>query len=200
MDLLVLLEQDLGKIVAFATTVVAVVTLVWKYFLKPTIRLYKKTAQTFKIIEESVPTLAGIAAQFKPNGGHSLRDIIDRIEVELEMLRGRQRAMLESSKTAMFEADSSGSCLWVNQAWRDLAGLTDTQSLGGGWSTAVLEEDRRRVYDEWVDSVVHQRDFDSIYSFRNVMTGKIHKVRGYGRVVVDKSSKHRTYIGTVTEV
>lgn len=186
------------EITILSTAAATVLGGIYRWVVKPLSYLYKNTVKTFKIIEESAPTLAEIVAQFKPNGGHSLRDTIDKIQSELEMVRGSQRAVLDSSPIAMFEAESNGNCLWVNRAWRDLAGITDSQAYGQGWQTSILEEDRKRVKDEWLESVAQHRDFNSDYSFRNVLTGKISKVKGYGRMVVDKSTKNRTYMGTVS--
>src|SRR5690606_19694785 len=54
----------------------------------------------------------------------------------------------EQFPVGVFRTDTLGMCLAVNPRWCQLSGLTEEESLGLGWMTAVHPEDRARVAAE----------------------------------------------------
>ena len=191
------LLENWHSLAALIASVVALIGAAWRYVFKPAYVGFSKLARIVELMETTMPTLVEIAQEFRPNGGGSLRDIIDRIECDLDMQRGRTRAVLETSTIPMFEANSDGECEWVNKRWCDLAGMTEVQARGHGWQTGVHQDDRGRVHAEWEASVRDGRDFDCGYRFVHLGTGLVTHVRGFGRTVRDRTLKSQTYMGTI---
>ncbi|WP_247713446.1 PAS domain S-box protein [Qipengyuania polymorpha] len=73
-----------------------------------------------------------------------------------ERLRESERrfqALANMAPAGIFRTDATGSCTYVNAAWKSLSGLEDGQWEGDGWSSAVHPEDLDRVVAIWVEAV-----------------------------------------------
>lgn len=83
----------------------------------------------------------------------SFRDITERKRSEqmLQESERRFRALADHAPVGIFETDAQGACIYFNQAWCLMAGLTVRQALGRGWEKAVHPEDMENVVREWVD-------------------------------------------------
>ena len=77
-------------VVAIAAVLAGLVSLgiIWRKFLHPVIK-------TVVVISEAAPTLLEVAAEFKPNGGGSLHDVVGRIETTLIETHATQGAQVE---------------------------------------------------------------------------------------------------------
>ena len=53
------------------------------------------------------------------------------------------------SPVGIVRADTEGRCIYVNQTWCDIAGMTAQEALGYGWARALDPRDRERVLSEW---------------------------------------------------
>jgi PAS domain S-box-containing protein len=42
-----------------------------------------------------------------------------------------------SVPVGLFQADRAGNCIYVNQAWSNIAGMSQDQALGLGWLEAI---------------------------------------------------------------
>ena len=111
------------------------------------------------------PVLLTMAEEFKPNHGSSLRDSIDRIENNIGNLQAIEHLLLNTSEVAHFQTDEKGGCIWVNQAYMDLTGLTFEQCLGSGWQTILHEDDRGRMVREWFSAIKHNTTFIAYCSY-----------------------------------
>jgi diguanylate cyclase (GGDEF)-like protein/PAS domain S-box-containing protein len=73
----------------------------------------------------------------------NVRDISDRIAVE-QALRDSEamfRSVAESSPLGMYTADAEGRCIYVNERWQQITGLTQEQAVGHGWVNMVHPDD-----------------------------------------------------------
>ena len=64
---------------AVAGSLIAV-GVIWRKGLRPAARLIREFVRAADNVTEHWPTLLTIAEEFKPNGGNSLRDVVDRLE------------------------------------------------------------------------------------------------------------------------
>src|SRR3990172_4867030 len=88
----------------------------YRLVVKPLYALLKKLRSSFEILEK-------MHEEFKPNGGTSLRDAVNRIEAKLLIEQHARRALSMAMDVGMFETDGQGMCTWVNQYYTDLTGL-----------------------------------------------------------------------------
>lgn len=101
--------------------------------------------------------------QFKPNGGSSLRDAIDRIEKNLHILDARQISLFDLSLAGVFITDEKGHCIYVSPSWCELTGLLPMQAMGDGWTAGIDQNDRERVFLEWHRATERGAIFESKY-------------------------------------
>jgi PAS domain S-box-containing protein len=107
--------------------------------------------------------------QFKPNGGSSLRDAIDRIERKLHIIDARQISLFDLSLAGVYITDIKGHCTYVSPSWCELTGLIPVQAMGDGWVAGISDEDREHVFTLWHKSVERGAIFESKYK---TITGK----------------------------
>lgn len=89
-----------------------------------------------------------------PNGGGSMKDIInglkisiDRIEVRQQVIDQRTKAGLHYKAQPLFEVDSSGKIVWYNEAFRKLTEENGTMK-GLDWFAIVEDNFRPQFIDE----------------------------------------------------
>lgn len=111
----------------------------------------------------------------------------------------RFAALTQASPTGVFQTDPDGSCIFVNERWCVLAGITSDQAMGNGWIQVLHPDDRDEVYTEWQRSVQEQRPFSLEYRFLRP-DGKVTWLYGQSRVMQDTSGSVIGYVGTVTDI
>jgi PAS domain-containing protein len=107
--------------------------------------------------------LAAIVSEFKPNGGSSLRDAINKIQSTVVIVDARQWAIVAGLRDPMWESDANGGCVRANRALLDLVQRNFDEMAGTGWENIIYADDRARVWQEWVSSVERKRTFESTY-------------------------------------
>lgn len=122
-----------------------------------------------------------------------------RMAERLRESEHRFRTMALRVPVGIFLTDAAGFCVFVNERWSYLTGLSEAQALGTGWANALHPLDRARVFAEWEAAVAARREFSSEYRFLRP-DGSI--VWVYGNATpLDPSAEEATgYIGTVTDL
>lgn len=95
------------------------------------------------------------------------RDIRERRAATraLEESEARYRTLADVSPVGIFRTDANGDCVYVNQRWCELAGLTEGQGLGRGWLAALHPDDREAVRRTWNETVMQGGPFQMEYRF-----------------------------------
>lgn len=104
-----------------------------------------------------------ILAEFKPNGGSSLRDAINKIQNTVVIVDARQWAIVAGLRDPMWESDATGGCVRANRALLDLVQRNFDEMAGTGWENIVCPDDKTRVWQEWNSAVERKRTFESVY-------------------------------------
>jgi PAS domain S-box-containing protein len=98
----------------------------------------------------------------------------------------------------ILRADARRYCIYVNQKWCEMSGLTPEQSMRIGWLRAFHPEDRHRVFTEWEEAVRENRPYRSEYRFRRP-DGEVIWI--YGQAVAEYDDGQVIgYIGTTTDI
>ena len=94
------------------------------------------------------------------------RDITDRRKAEASLRQSDERFRLLASHApvGIFLSDPSGSCVFVNEQWCAMAGLSQAEAQGDGWARAVHPDDRAEVLAGWRAAV--QKGEPSTSEFR----------------------------------
>lgn len=129
------------------------------------------------------------------------RDVTDRLAIEREIIESenRFRTLTESAPIGIFKTDLNGKCVYVNEQWLKIAGMTYEQAMGDGWVQGIHPDDRRRIFDEWPSSP--EKDFDLSNSFRwKTKDGKVTETDVRAVTVFNHNGEKLGFIGTVSDV
>lgn len=99
----------------------------------------------------------------------------------------------------LFHTDAAGSCVYVNERWCDLTGLTPEEARGNGWSRALHPEDCECVFSEWQAAATERRLFELEYRFQRA-DGKVTWVVGRAVAETDATGRVTGHVGTVMDI
>ena len=130
-----------------------------------------------------------------------VRDIGDRKRTEQALRASQQRyAMLARvSPVGIFRTDVDGACLYVNEKWQQIAGLSMEKALGTGWLQAIYPDDRTWVGRAWSAAAIEGQAFRAEYRFQRP-DGSISWVFGQASADRDEANNVLGYVGTITEI
>lgn len=124
--------------------------------------LYKKMKESGQLVSTLIgvaETVEKIHKEFKPNGGNSIKDILNRIEDKSDANEQVVRVLMTHMKVPSFEADKNGVWTFVSKEWKNITKLTIEESIGNGWLNCLQVGERANVSDYWHDSVEDKRAF-----------------------------------------
>lgn len=142
--------------------------------------------------------IAKIGGEVCPNGGHSLRDAIDRIEQKQHYHEQRTKLLLSHSSYGSWESDPRGNLIWASDILLRMAGVTMSEIQGASWANIVSPNERAGVFDEWSAAVEQQRNYRQHYHLVNNLTGKIVYVEARAVVMRNRDGSVGGFLGTVT--
>ncbi len=111
----------------------------------------------------------------------------------------RYSTLAKIAPVGIFHTSATGHCLYVNERWCEIAGITPQEALGEGWSAAIHPEDRERVLTEWSRSVALNLPFKAEYRFRR-SDARETWVLGQAMAEIDDSGNLKGYVGTITDI
>ena len=128
-------------------------------------------------------------------------DITER-KLAHEALRESQnkyQSLTEAAPVGIFQTDEKVGCIYVNERWTELAGMTLEQARGEGWTDSLHPDDRDRVIAEANYAVSTGQPFASEYRYRRP-DGEITWVYGQAVAQLSATGKALGYIGTITDI
>ena len=130
------------------------------------------------------------------------RSEAERAEVEqaLRESESRYQILAQISPVGIFRTDTNGDCIYANQRWCQMAGLTMEAAMGQGWVSALHPDDRERIFAEWYEAAQAGRLFQSEYRFRNVSTCQTTWVLGQATAEYNSAGTEVGYVGTITDI
>ncbi len=130
-----------------------------------------------------------------------IEDITERNiqRAELQVSEARFRTFARVAPVGIYQTDPVGRCVYVNHCWTQLAGLSEAEAMGEGWSTALHEEDRPAIYAAWAKFVREGSAFDLEYRFQH-RNGDVVWIAGAAVALRDDEGRLTGYLGTVTDI
>ncbi len=131
----------------------------------------------------------------------SFSDITGYKAMEASLVQSEQhyRTLAEIAPVGIFQTDSAGDCLYVNNKWCEIAGLGADEAKGQGWVKALHPDDAQRVGDEWYRCTRAHSLFKMEYRFLRP-DGQIRWVLGQAKEEVDINGDIVGYVGCVTDI
>lgn len=124
----------------------------------------------------------------------SFRDVTEHRQSE-----ERFHALARDAPVGIFRTDLVGNCLYVNERWCQIAGLTPQEAHGPGWTAALHPDDRERINAAWYRAAKEMSPFRAEYRFRRP-DGVVTWVFGQATAELDNGGEHVGYVGTITDI
>ncbi|MDX2232660.1 MAG: PAS domain S-box protein [Leptolyngbyaceae cyanobacterium bins.349] len=107
--------------------------------------------------------------------------------------------LVGAAPVGIFRTDANGHCVYVNDGWCQISGLTLKAALGDGWRQGLHPDDRERITAEWYQSVQENRPFQLEYRFQ-AADGKVSWVYGQSVAKHNEKGEITGYVGTITNI
>jgi len=151
-----------------------------------------------------VPAAAPGAAAPRGNGSgmhgpvlqlpHSAHDHVDsERSVALGMLA-------RLAPVGLFQLDLDGGCLFVNDTWCELMGLSADQASGSGWLAIVHPDDRQALREAWVRARAAGAEINHVVRIVRRDSTAIRWIRGHARPMQDAGGRTVGYVGSATDI
>ena len=111
----------------------------------------------------------------------------------------RFQTLANVSPVGIFRTDVSGFTTFVNPRWCEISGLTAEEALGDGWLSAVHQEDRTGLSEEWHDAARTLRASRVDYRFVRP-DGSIAWVMGQAVPEINENNLVVGFVGTITDI
>lgn len=182
---LVVIKEWIGLLTPFTIAL----GLLWKWWLK------KRYAE----IKELFSKVQLISDEFRPNGGSTLRDAINRIEHSVTTNEQKTLALIKSMPMGIWISDKNGKCTDVNRSICNLTGRTESELKGDNWSNWIHPDEQEDVFQDWNRCVNNDMNFDQIYRYI-LPNGQIKQFHGVAYQLKDRNNNLIGFLGTLTEV
>lgn len=109
------------------------------------------------------------------------------------------RALAESSPLGIFKTDEAGSCIYTNERWQQIFGMSLQGSLGEGWAYGIHPEDSSKVFNIWKEKSALGSEFDLTFRTRHP-NGRVVHVSSRARPVRNEAGDITGWVGTVEDI
>ena len=157
-----------GALASFAALMVTIGFKKWGW---PHVRsAASASARFFKgvaAIGDLQETVSKIHKEVVPNGGGSLRDVVNRTEMALTVFINSSRAQWDGmGMFGIFEALPSGEFSYVNGVLQKWTNRSELSFKGHGWVNSIAAADREAVRQEWESCTEDIREFNMEFNMR----------------------------------
>ena len=143
--------------------------------------------------------LQEVSKELKPNGGGSIKDQIKQIATDVKTICVERDATFLLSKEPMFKNDAHGYCILANNALCQLYGVSQEQLLGLSWLNYIIEEDKERIKEEWMNVIETGTEISSYYTIINQVTDEEVPVK-YRAIINKHNGRIISAIGNVEKI
>jgi PAS domain S-box-containing protein len=121
------------------------------------------------------------------------------LEISFQKSQTHFQTLAKVSPVGIFHTDEKGFCIFVNDRWTEISGLSLEEAQGTGWGNALHPEDRDKVFAEWEGFSSKGKTFQMEYRFLNA-SGKTSWVFGQAEVERDSENNIIGYVGAITDI
>lgn len=188
------IELDtIAKVVAILAALGGMGWATWARGVRPAIRWARSTRRAW---DDMVQKVDRIDSELRPNGGGSIRDAIDRVELRQVVASRVQDALLVDQGVGCMQFDTAGACKDVNRGMCYLTGRPVPDLIGHGWLDAIDESERKHVTDTVRSAMAQNREFIVRFHVRTP-AGALQRVRMAAFVVRTRSGTADGYVALV---
>ena len=133
--------------------------------------------------------------------GRQLGRVVERQRAAEQLAASEQRfrSLATFAPVGILQADRQGNCIFVNQRWQELAGLSQGEARGSGWARALHPDDRERVVEAWYAAAQHGQPFAMEYRYQRP-DGSISWIFGTATALHTSRGEPEGYLGSLTDI
>ncbi len=130
-----------------------------------------------------------------------VRDISERKKAEKALRESEEkfRVITQGSPAMVYQTDKDGKCIFANQNWHMMTGLTEEETMGDGWVNGLYADDRELVYKNWEKMVKSKGKWGLEYRLQN-REGEVIWVYGTASPIYDEKGEIVSYVGINTDI
>ena len=128
----------------------------------------------------------------------STRDLVTTLEA-LRVGERHYRELVGLTPVGVFETDSRGDYVFVNERWSAITGRATQSVLGTAWPDIVALEDRARILDLWAGATRRDQPFQAEFRVLDLRNRTIW-VQGRASPRHDENGLISGHIGTITDI
>lgn len=137
----------------------------------------------------------------------NLRDISARKRTEKDLRESERHyaTLADALPVGIFRNDADGNCIYVNDHWSEITGLTVQEGLGLGWMQCVHPDYRDRIFAWWRTVIQHSiSDHQAVQFCQEVClqtrNGVVKWVYCQSVPEIDDSGNVTGYVGSLTDI
>jgi diguanylate cyclase (GGDEF)-like protein/PAS domain S-box-containing protein len=118
---------------------------------------------------------------------------------ELRDSEQRYRTLASAIPVGVFRLDAEARCVYVNEAWCRICGMTPEEAKGHGWQEAIHPEDRPNVIQSWKQALATRSSVEGKYRILRP-DHSVLWVYGQAARQIEPASKSAGFIGSITDI
>lgn len=97
----------------------------------------------------------------------SIQDITELKNIELQETLSKERYQSLSSlaPVGIFQTDTHGRSIYINEKWSEITGLSEEQSLQAPWMESIHPEDLKDIHERWTQAITTSTTFQAKHRF-----------------------------------
>lgn len=130
---------------------------------------------------------------------HLHKEITERQVTEAALIQSeyRYQTLEKLSPIGIFHTDAEGNCIYVNQRWCEITGISSKSALTNKWIQAIHPEERQKVLRAWKSNIQENLPFECEARIQHSNGDTI----WVSIQIIPQSSKRKLiYIGTFTDI
>jgi PAS domain S-box-containing protein len=137
--------------------------------------------------------------QKEPIEQKTTKERLHLTENALQASEERFRALASQSPIMIWQSDTIGAAVHVNASWCQFTGLSEEESLGDGWKSAVHPEDLDTVFQLWMQAVTTHAPYHAQFRLHR-SDGIYRNVLVYGYTCSNPEGAFTGYVGTILDI
>jgi PAS domain S-box-containing protein len=145
-----------------------------------------------------------VSATFVPESAciaSFVRDVTASQQAQVALRESEERfhTLAELCPAGIYLTNARGECIYTNQRWCDMAGMTYDQAAGQGWIQGLHADDRSRVAAAWEHMIESKGKWGLEYRFKRP-DGRISWVLGVATASHNEHGELTGYIGANVDI
>ena len=127
-------------------------------------------------------------------------DVSEQYKLRQAIAESEQKyqALTTIAPVGIYYTDQQGQCLYVNEKWTEITGISSQDALGDGWVKALHPDDRQNVFKQWKKLTTENIPFKCEYRF--LKDGVACWVLGQAQANKNDTGEIIGYVGTITDI